>query len=191
MIAARQIAAIMPRCPSEKLDIYARYVSAAMLEAQINTVTRASAFLAQLAHESGEFRWMEELADGSAYEGRADLGNTEAGDGRRYKGRGPIQLTGRGNYRAASGPLGIDLIAYPERAAEPDVGFRIAAWYWTTRKCNALADALDFIGITRAINGGLNGLEQRLHYYRLALQVLGRDAVILGGTPALLLDRTA
>lgn len=187
MINARQLAAILPRCPGDKLEQYSRYITAAMVEAQINSVTRAAAFLGQLAHESGEFRWMEELADGSDYEGRTDIGNTEPGDGVRFKGRGPLQITGRGNYRAASGPLGIDLVEHPEKAAEPEVGFRIAAWYWTTRRCNGLADSLDFVGITRAINGGLNGYEHRLHYYRLALEVLGRDAVILQTSPGLLL----
>lgn len=178
LVTSKQLVAICPRCPADKIDAYARGLTAACIEAQINTLTRAAAFIGQLAHESGELRWFEEQDDGHRYEGRRDLGNTQAGDGPRYKGRGPIQLTGRSNYLAAGAALGIDLVGFPEKAAEAEVGFRTAAWYWTTRKINTLADALDFVAITRAINGGTNGLEQRLNYYRHALEVLGRDVVI-------------
>jgi len=107
-----------------------------------------------------------------AYEGRRDLGNTQPGDGKRYKGRGPIQLTGRNNYRAAGGALGLELEANPQRAADVDVGFRVAAWFWTSRGLNLLADVGDFREITRRINGGFNGLPQREAYSRRALEVL-------------------
>ncbi|MEW6735838.1 MAG: glycoside hydrolase family 19 protein, partial [Acidobacteriota bacterium] len=111
-------------------------------------------------------------ADGAAYEGRLDLGNIKPGDGRRYKGRGPIQLTGRSNYRAAGQALGIDLESNPERAADLDVGFRIAGWYWRTRGLNEFADQGNFDEITRRINGGLNGKASRDAYYKRALEVL-------------------
>jgi len=124
-----------------------------MKEAGINTPARQNAFIAQLAHESGQFRYMEELASGKAYEGRRDLGNTQPGDGERYKGRGPIQITGRSNYEQAGKALGLDLVGHPEIAAQPDVGFRLAAWYWNTRNLNNLADQKNFSGITRAVNG--------------------------------------
>lgn len=163
----------MPRALPSRLEASTEALAAAMAEAEINTVTRAAAFLAQLAHESGELRYMEEIADGSAYEGRKDLGNTQVGDGKRYKGRGPIQLTGRSNYRIAGKALGVDLENNPAQAADISVGFRIAAWYWTSRNLNARADNMDFLGITRAINGGTNGLEDRLKYYHRALEVLG------------------
>ncbi len=79
-------------------------------------------FLAQLAHETGNFRYMEEIASGAAYEGRKDLGNTQAGDGKRFKGRGPIQLTGRANHRKYGQQLGIDFENNPEIVALPSVG---------------------------------------------------------------------
>lgn len=167
---------IMRNAPAARLVANAPHLEKAMSEAEINTVTRAAAFLAQLAHESGELRYMEEIADGSAYEGRKDLGNTQPGDGRRYKGRGPIQLTGRANYQAAGLALGLDLENSPELAASAEVGFRVAAWFWTSRKLNALADTCDFRGITKVINGGYNGLEQRQTYYLRALEALGRNA---------------
>lgn len=169
---------IMPSLPLDKLHAYFQPLTEAMQEFAVDTSIRAAAFLAQLAHESGELRYMEEIASGAAYEGRRDLGNTEPGDGVRYKGRGPIQLTGRANYRRCGAALGLDLEGDPEQAATPQVGFRIAGWYWTThpavaRDCNQLADMQDFIGITRAINGGLNGLASREAYYARAKAVLG------------------
>ncbi len=138
----------------------------------ITTPLRRAAFLAQLAHESGELKYMEEIASGEAYEGRKDLGNTEPGDGKRDKGRGPIQLTGRSNYRKAGEALGLDLEGKPEQVATPDVGCQVAGWFWHTRKLNDLADKKDFTTITRRVNGGLNGQAARERYYRMALEVL-------------------
>jgi len=170
MLTSAQLKAIMPKCIKVN---YLDDLNKAMVEAEINTPLRVAAFLAQLAHESGEFRYMEELASGEAYEGRKDLGNTQKGDGKRYKGRGPIQLTGRSNYRLAGAALHLDLEGLPELAATPAVGFRVAGWYWTTHGCNALADAGNFLGITKKINGGTNGLSDREKYYKVAKTVLG------------------
>ena len=94
-------------------------------------------FLGQVAHESGGFRYSEELASGAAYEWRRDLGNIYAGDGRRYKGRGFIQLTGRANYREAGRALGLDLINNPALAATDLNAARVAAWYWDSRDLNS------------------------------------------------------
>jgi putative chitinase len=127
----------------------------------LDTGLRLAHFMGQCAHESGGFIYMEEIASGAAYEGRADLGNTQPGDGRRYKGRGPIQLTGRANYRSFGCEVGIDFEAHPEIVAFPSIGLMAAVRYWNSRKLNAKADADDLLGITRAINGGTNGLEDR------------------------------
>lgn len=123
---------------------------------------RLAHFMGQCAHESGGFRYMEEIASGAAYEGRADLGNTQPGDGKRYKGRGPIQLTGRANYRRFGRKIGIDLEAHPEIVSHPSLGLLCGVVYWDDRKLNAKADADDLNGITRAINGGTNGLADRV-----------------------------
>lgn len=175
MLTLDQLQKIMPRMVKNPKDAakYLPLLNAAMDEAEINTKLRLAAFLAQVAHESGQFRYMEEIADGSAYEGRKDLGNIQKGDGKRYKGRGPIQLTGRANYKKCGEALGLDLETNPELAGDPGTGFRIACWYWTTRKLNALADASKFDAITKAINGGYNGKEDRDRYYTVAKQVLG------------------
>ncbi len=122
---------------------------------------RLSHFMAQLAHESGSFRYMEEIASGQAYEGRANLGNTQPGDGKRFKGRGPIQITGRANYRTFGRAIGIDIENHPEIAAIPSIGLHLALEYWKQRGLNALADADDVLAITRKINGGLTGLADR------------------------------
>ena len=197
MLTSKQLSTVMPSCPADKLDLYARNLSVAMREASINTVLRASAFLGQLALESGELRWMEEFADGSKYEGRKDLGNTEVGDGKRFKGRGPIQLTGRANYRAAGAALALDLEQHPEKALDPTVSFRIAAWFWTTGagqrlskaakarvgagvSLNTVIDKFDFVGVTMAINGGTTHLDRRQAYYYRALEALGRDVLLIG-----------
>ena len=122
---------------------------------------RLAHFMAQLVHESGGFRYMEEIASGSAYEGRSDLGNDRPGDGTRFKGRGPIQITGRANYRTFGRAIGIDIENNPTIAAVPSIGLHLALEYWQSRGLNALADADDVRGITRKINGGFNGLEDR------------------------------
>jgi putative chitinase len=122
---------------------------------------RMAHFMAQLVHESGSFRYMEEIASGGAYEGRADLGNIHPGDGRKFKGRGPIQLTGRANYRRFGRRIGIDLERHPEIAAVPSIGLHTALEYWRDRGLNVLADADDVETITRKINGGLNGYADR------------------------------
>ncbi|MFL5357833.1 peptidoglycan-binding protein [Archangium sp.] len=171
-LTAKVLREIMPKLTAARADECLPYLDVAMVEADITTPQRQAAFLAQLAHESGELRFFEELASGEAYEGRKDLGNTQPGDGRRYKGRGPIQLTGRANYRAAGMALGIDLEGSPTRAGDVDVGFRVAAWFWKSRGLNPLADVGDFREMTRRINGGFNGLAQREAYHRRALELL-------------------
>lgn len=167
-----QLLSIMPLARPRATD-YLPHLNVAMQEAAMISPLRRAAFLAQLAHESAQLQFMEELASGAEYEGRRDLGNTRPGDGILFKGRGPIQLTGRNNYRAAGRALGIDLLANPRRAADPDVGFRVAGWFWTSRGLNDLADRQQFDAITRRINGGLNGKAERDRYYALALRVLG------------------
>jgi putative chitinase len=163
----------MPHLLPQRAASLLPFLDAACTEAEIVTPLRLAAFLAQLAHESAELRYFEEIASGAEYEGRLDLGNLMPGDGSRYKGRGPIQLTGRTNYRAAGVALGLDLEAHPEQVATPAVGFRVAGWFWTSHRLNVLADVGHFRSITRVINGGLNGELSREAYYTAALRALG------------------
>lgn len=147
-------------------------INTAMTEFEINTKARQAAFISQVGHESGQLRYVKELASGAAYEGRADLGNTISGDGIKFKGRGLIQITGRTNYTALMIALDIDCIEHPEVVEEPVNACRSAAWFWKTHGLNELADVSDFIKITRRINGGTNGLEDRQQLYAKALEVL-------------------
>lgn len=138
----------------------------------INTRLRIAHFLAQIAHESAHFRTLEEYASGAAYEGRKDLGNVYRGDGRRYKGRGVIQLTGRHNYRKYGKLIGVDLENNPERAAEPEISLRTAAEFWKQNNLNDHADNDDVRSITRRINGGFNGLTDRMNKLARAKRAL-------------------
>lgn len=103
------------------------------------------------------FQPIAELASGEAYEGRADLGNTQPGDGKRFKGRGYPQLTGRGNYRAYGKLIDVDLEAHPERALEPEISAQLFALYWKWKKVAAACEAADWKKVRRLVNGGLNG----------------------------------
>jgi len=173
MFTKEQLGKIMPTLVEPKLSEYYTHLRTAMEEHKINTVPRMTAFLAQLAHESADLKYMEEIGTGERYEGRRDLGNIYSGDGKRFKGRGPIQLTGRNNYKIFGDLLNVDLLNLPELAALPEYGFKIAAAYWTSRKLNTIADIGDFKEITRRINGGYNGLSDRVRRHELAKQILG------------------
>lgn len=166
---------IMPNLPAEKRQLYLPHLNDAMREFEIATYLRASAFLAQLAHESAELRYFQEIASGKAYEGRKDLGNTQPGDGMKYKGHGPIQITGRANHAACGKALGLDLINNPTLITLPENAFRSAGWFWDTRNLNALADDRLFKAITKKINGGFNGLADRQKYYDRALRIIPEE----------------
>ena len=138
----------------------------------IYTNLQISHFLAQAAHECAGFCTTEEFASGKAYEGRKDLGNINPGDGVRYKGRGIFQLTGRYNYRDMGRELNLPLEDQPQLAADPIVSLKIACEYWNSRNLNVLADKNDIHGITKKINGGLNGLESRTAYFRKIKKII-------------------
>lgn len=133
---------------------------------------REAAFLAQIIHESGSFKYTKEIASGKAYEGRKDLGNVNAGDGVRFKGRGLIQITGRANYQDITECFGVEFVDNPELLEQPEWAARSACWWWNDRGLNRLADAGKFIEITKRINGGTNGLKDRQEYYNRAMEVL-------------------
>ena len=128
---------------------------------QINTKLRQCHFLAQILHESGLFKYTLELASGQAYEGRVSLGNLQKGDGVKFKGRGYIQITGRFNYDKLSKEFNIDFISDPKLLENNPYAMLSAGWYWNLHNLNEFADKDDIITITRKINGGLNGFDDR------------------------------
>ena len=158
------------------------HIEHAMAVFEINNPARQAAFLSQIGHESGGLKWIRELwgptPTQTRYEGRADLGNTQPGDGRRYAGRGWIQLTGRDNYRRAYQrmrerfPDCPDFEADPERVATARWAALTAAEFWFNAGLNTLADQGKFETITRRINGGTNGLADRLARWEDAKQAL-------------------
>lgn len=180
MVSPDLLRSIMPHLSKANAACYAPPLSAALDEFTITTPARMAAFLAQIAHESGELLFWEEIWGPTeaqkGYEGRADLGNCQPGDGYRYRGRGPLQVTGRANYRACGAKLGLDLEADPDLLSTPVHGFRCACLFWDDKRLNALADretAAAFAVITKRINGGLNGLEDRERYHAAARSAFG------------------
>jgi len=183
MLTDSDLQQIMPRLPQAKRQLYLPFINRVMEIYEIDTPLRASAFLAQIAHESGELKFMEEIwgptAQQKKYEPPSDvarrLGNTQRGDGFRYRGRGPIQVTGRANYKKYGDLLGVDLVGNPDLAATPQYAFSTAGLFWKLNGLNELADVQDFVAITKRINGGLNGLAERQRYYEIAKNVLGAE----------------
>jgi putative chitinase len=179
MLNDQQLRQIMPHLKNPWRQQCLPHLQVAMHEFDLEPPLRTAAFLAQVAHESGELKFFEEIWGPTTaqrrYEGRRDLGNTQPGDGFRYRGRGAIQLTGRNNYRHYGGKLHLALEDQPDLASQPEVAFRIAAQFWADHGLNALADLEDLRGITRKINGGFNGFLERNRYYQRAKLVLAAN----------------
>ena len=172
---------IAPNLSAPRARLYLTHLMAAAAEYSIDSPVRLAAWLAQLAHETDSFKYLQEIWGPTPaqrrYEPPSDLartlGNTKPGDGKRFKGRGFVMITGRDNYRKFGALLGLDLEGDPEQAAQPAIAARIAGAYWKNKRLNEPADAGDFETITRRINGGMNGWESRLEYWARAKRVLG------------------
>lgn len=172
-------------CTKELAGLYAPHLSDACTCYRISTPQRLAAFLAQIGHESGSLKYTAELWGPTPaqqrYEGRADLGNTQLGDGSLYRGHGLIQVTGRFNHCKTRDRLRLvlgeqtvpDFERVPAALEQPQWAAWSAAEYWASHGCNELADAGDFTGITRRINGGLNGQADRLERWERAKAALG------------------
>lgn len=184
----------MPNATDENIEKFLPHLNYAMDKYRISNYNRITCFIAQIAHESGSLKYVRELADGMAYEGRRDLGNVDIGDGPKYKGRGLIQLTGRNNYITLSEEFGVDLIGHPERLEQPMYAANSAGWFWKWRGLNEIADypeewRKDYKGKARdkfewisiKINGfnskinAPNGLPDRIKHYELAKNALPKD----------------
>ena len=178
-ISKQQLLRILPNA-GQSAGVFIAVLNTAMVRYQIVGTLRQAAFIAQVGHESGQFRYVRELG-GEQYLSKYDtgslakrLGNTpEAdGDGQKYCGRGLIQITGRDNYLTCGEALGLDLIKQPGLLEVPQHACMSAAWFWATKGLNTLADTGQFDKITRRINGGQNGAADRQALYARALKVL-------------------
>lgn len=107
------------------------------------------------------------------YANRLGNGDEASGDGWRFRGRGLIQITGRTNYRAAAGALELDVERSPDLLTIPEEAAASAAWFWSANKLSRFADRRDIVGCTRAINGGLVGIDDRRALYDRALKAYG------------------
>lgn len=179
MITAQQLKKIVPLATAANINRALQPLNDTLVKCQINTPLRLCHFIAQIAHESGSLNYQKEIASGAAYDtGRlaARLGNTPQadGDGQKYKGRGYIQLTGTTNYKLFNEFTGrqYDLMNHPERVEQPDLAMMAAGWFWSRNKLNSLADRDDILAITRKINGGTNGLNDRKQFLMNAKKVL-------------------
>ena len=177
-------------------DTFAKY--------DINTPERQAAFIGQCAHESGNFKTLEENLNykpealmrvwpsrfpdlptamkyahnqeaiaNKVYGGRMGNGVEETGDGWKYHGRGLIQLTGKENYERCGSGIGVDLLSNPNLLNTPEYAALSAGWFWGKKDLNSLADMFDFETMTKRINGGLIGLDDRKAKIAKALSVLG------------------
>jgi putative chitinase len=207
-----QLAAMIPS--NKDVDSWHKALDEILPKYDINTPQRIAGFIAQCAHESGDFRIMEENLNYSAkalnavfgrYFGappkrNADeyarnpekianyvymdefrskagqMGNTKAGDGYRFRGRGLKQLTGRNNYTAFGKFVGMTAEEAAEYVATPKGAVESACWFWDTAGCNKFADAGDIVGLSKRINGGTIGLEDRVRRWNEALAILGGKA---------------
>ncbi|WP_020201856.1 glycoside hydrolase family 19 protein [Cupriavidus sp. WS] len=179
MITPAILHAIMPGA-GRRADVFALPLGDAAQRFGIDTPARVAAWLAQVAHESGQLIYTREIWGPTPtqmrYEGRADLGNTQPGDGKRFMGRGLIQITGRKNYLLCGLGLHLDLLSMPALLEQPDAAAASAGWYWQAHGLDRFVDAGDFIGLTRAINGSTNGLADRQQFWARAKAALGVKA---------------
>ncbi len=178
-VTREQILAIMPNA-KDKVDLYLPYINGYKEVFHIDTPKRMAHFLAQIAHETNELRYVKELGN-KAYFVKYDngklknmLGNLKDGDGYKYRGRGLIQITGRANYQAyqSSKYCTGDIMEHPELLEQPLGAVKSGMWWWWKHELNKLADSDSFVAITKVINGGTNGLESRRKYLKRAKAVI-------------------
>lgn len=201
MITTEILKKCLPEATTQNCEAFSKPIIKFCEEYKINTSKRLAAFIAQIGHESGNLRFVKENLNYSAqglrktfpkyfpddqiaakyerkpeaianrvYANRMGNGSEESGDGWKYRGRGLIQLTGRENYQKCMNDLGIN---NPEYFETPEGAVHSACWFWNLRKLNEVADLGDIRKMTKLINGGFNGLEDRIKHYEHALYVLG------------------
>lgn len=171
-ITQQQLQSVFREAKPSLITKYLDSINEVLRKYDLSTLERCRMFLAQIGHESGQLRYVEELASGKAYEGRTGLGNTENGDGVKYKGRGLIQITGKRNYLLCGLALDLPLLENPELLAQLPYSVLSAGWYWSNNNLNSYCDKGDFRGLTKRINGGYNGYNDRVLLYKRAIEAI-------------------
>lgn len=173
-LTIEHIADIMPNARANGLDREWDTLLETLRVFEINTKNRIAAFLMNVAKESGELYYVEELSDGWAYEWRADLGNDQPGDGPKYRGHGYIQITGRNNHRAVGKDLGIDVEGNPLLLTQLPYTWLSAAWYWrhgsSWGDLNDYADRGEYKSTILGVRGGADTDRER--YWFSAMNAL-------------------
>ena len=168
----------------KRIEAFTPGVNATFEKYNINSPLRITHFLAQIMHESGGFKWLRELWGPTDQQKKYDppfrlaktLGNINRGDGFKYRGRGLIQLTGKHNYTKFTNEIGpefdVNFVSQPDLVESAPYAVLVAGWYWNSRNINEVADQDNLREVTRRINGGFNGLEDRRKYLKRAKLVL-------------------
>jgi putative chitinase len=202
MITVDILQSCLPQANPQAVELFAEPISNTCDEFDISTPERVAAFVAQCGHESGNLKYVKENLNYSAqglckvfpkyfntqnamqyernpeaianrvYANRMGNGSEESGDGWAFRGRGLIQLTGKTNYEKCGQGLGLDLISDPMYLESPEGAARSAGWFWHVNKLNILADSGDIKTMTKKINGGFIGLEDRIKHYEHILHIL-------------------
>lgn len=200
---------IFSLCPIDKVDIYRQNFNYAIIEGNITSILRLSAFCSQICVETNELKCLVENLNYSAlllmktwpsrfptteiankyayqpeklanfvYSNRLGNGDEASGEGWKYRGRGVLQSTGKNNYLEASQATGIDFVANPDLMTDPSYMFKVGKTYWVKRNINVLADKGNIDAISKVVNGGSVGLEERRAYYKRFVSILSN--AILG-----------
>jgi putative chitinase len=175
ILTPRQMAGFIGQCGHESgnfrvLQENLNYRAATLLSLFPRTQRRTWGFTPE---EAADYERQPKRIANRIYSNRMGNRDEASGDGYRFRGRGCIQLTGSANYHHAGQALGVDLIMEPDLVATPQYAALTAGWFWNTQKLNALAEAGDWTGLTKRINGGTIGLEDRKKHINHALAVLG------------------
>lgn len=205
IITVLQLKDILTNAIDEHVEKYTPALNAEMQKYEVHSPIRVAHFIAQIAHESGSFRYSSENLNYSAkalravfgkyfptdemaeayarqpekianrvYASRMGNGDEASGEGWKFRGRGLIQLTGKENYTNCGNAIGRDLLSNPDQlATDPYAAVAASLWFWNSRSLNTHADNDDVNTVTRRINGGLNGLDDRVSYLNKAKAVLG------------------
>lgn len=195
-VTAAQLKKIAPTVSATAIETFLPYINRFLPQYDVTTPRRIAAFLAQVLHESGGLKYVRELWGPTTQQKKYErdfnqpwnnklkktdrnvlaymLGNSEPGDGARFKGHGLIQVTGRANHLQCSKDLFNDarLIENPKLLTVPEYAVLSAFWFWKKRKLNPTADFGDVKAVTKIVNGGKNGLDERIAYFDKAIVIL-------------------